>query len=52
MELKTDISVILCTYNRASRLASVLDGLSRLDTAAGLSHEIIVVDNNSSDGTR
>lgn len=52
MTAKIDISIILCTYNRASRLASVLDGLAKLDTAAGLSHEILVVDNNSSDDTR
>ena len=52
MAAKTDISIILCTYNRASRLASVLDALAKLEAAAGLSHEILVVDNNSYDGTR
>lgn len=49
---KTDISIILCTYNRASRLASVLELLSALKTVDKLSHEILVVDNNSSDNTR
>jgi glucosyl-dolichyl phosphate glucuronosyltransferase len=51
MMTKTDISIVLCTYNRASSLAAVLESLAELKTADGLSHEILVVDNNSSDNT-
>jgi len=52
MTMNTDISIVLCTYNRDSRLAGVLETLGKLEGAAGLSHEILVVNNNSSDGTR
>jgi glycosyltransferase involved in cell wall biosynthesis len=52
MMTKTDISIVLCTYNRASRLAVVLESLAGLKTVNELSHEILVVDNNSSDNTR
>jgi glycosyltransferase involved in cell wall biosynthesis len=52
MTMKTDISIVLCTYNRASRFGSVLGTLAKLEAADGLSHEILVVDNNSNDGTR
>jgi glycosyltransferase involved in cell wall biosynthesis len=44
-----DVSVILCTYNRADRLPSALDAL--LSQAGAATYEIIVVDNNSSDAT-
>ncbi|MBI3812639.1 MAG: glycosyltransferase [Nitrospirae bacterium] len=52
MKTKTDISIVLCTYNRAPQLATTLDALAKLETAAGLSYEILVVDNNSNDETR
>jgi glycosyltransferase involved in cell wall biosynthesis len=44
-----DVTVVLCTYNRADRLGRALDALVAQQTAA--SFEIIVVDNNSSDQT-
>lgn len=45
-----DISVIICTYNRAGILRATLAGLAAL--AAPPQWEILVVDNNSTDGTR
>lgn len=45
-----DVSVILCTYNRARQLSDALARLAAQDTAS-LSAEIIVVDNNSTDDT-
>ena len=45
-------SVVLCTYNRASRLSRALESLSDLDVPAGLDWELLVVDNNSTDDTR
>jgi glycosyltransferase involved in cell wall biosynthesis len=44
-------SLIICTYNRAQSLGETLDSLKGLDLD-GLRGEIILVDNNSSDGTR
>lgn len=44
-----DVSVIVSTYNRADRLGLALDAL--LAQKTGISYEIIVVDNNSSDRT-
>jgi glycosyltransferase involved in cell wall biosynthesis len=45
------VSVVLCTYNRSSLLADALDAL--VNQADGTPpYEVIVVDNNSSDGTR
>jgi glycosyltransferase involved in cell wall biosynthesis len=48
----TDATVIICTYNRADRLASALADLSMMQVATGTSWEIVVVDNCSSDNTR
>jgi glycosyltransferase involved in cell wall biosynthesis len=43
-------SVVIATYNRAADLRATLDSLSGLRPAEGW--EVIVVDNNSTDGTR
>lgn len=48
---KIDITVIICTRNRASQLASVLDSACRLVVPPGLVWEFVVVDNGSTDGT-
>jgi glycosyltransferase involved in cell wall biosynthesis len=44
-----DVSVVLCTYNRADRLPAALDAL--LSQTGRVRYEVIVVDNNSTDGT-
>lgn len=46
------ISVVLCTFNRADRLALVLEDLERQRIEPGTAWEVIVVDNNSTDRTR
>ena len=46
-----DISIILCTYNRASSLTRTLETLAHLTIPNGVEVELIVVDNNSSDDT-
>jgi hypothetical protein len=46
-----DVSVILCTRNRASSLNRTLQSLAGLSVPAGLRWELIVVDNNSTDDT-
>ena len=44
------LSVVVCTYNRATMLAHVLDSLSQ-QTISSEKLEVIVVDNNSQDET-
>jgi glycosyltransferase involved in cell wall biosynthesis len=46
-----DVSVLICTFNRRSLLARTLDSLAET-RAPGISWEVIVVDNNSTDRTR
>ncbi len=43
-------SIIIATYNRADELPRTLESLKQLDVAE--SWEVIIVDNNSSDGTQ
>jgi glycosyltransferase involved in cell wall biosynthesis len=45
-----DLSIILCTYNRAALLARALSALCR-DSRSSAPVEVIVVDNNSTDAT-
>jgi glycosyltransferase involved in cell wall biosynthesis len=45
-----DVSVIVPTFNRAARLSTLLDDLSRQE-AGGLAFEVLVVDNGSADDT-
>jgi len=46
-----DATVLVATYNRAALLAELLDSL-RAAAPSGLTWDVIVVDNNSSDETR
>lgn len=46
-----DISVVICTYNRAPELRRTLETMRRLNIPGSLEWELIVVDNNSSDDT-
>lgn len=50
--LEMDISIIICTRNRASDLRSTLQSLASTTVPAGLKVECIVIDNNSSDETQ
>jgi glucosyl-dolichyl phosphate glucuronosyltransferase len=45
------ISVILCTYNRHTRLRAVLDDLAVSELPASVDWEVLVVDNRSTDQT-
>jgi glycosyltransferase involved in cell wall biosynthesis len=45
-------SVIVCTYNRCASLSDTLHALSRQSVRDDTPWELIVVDNNSRDGTR
>ena len=46
------VSVVICTFNRQSGLEAVLDDLGAQRGVDALEWEVVVVDNNSSDGTR
>lgn len=46
------VSIIVCTYNRASSLKSTLDALKAQVFDSADQCEVIVVDNNSTDSTR
>ena len=47
-----NVSVVLATYNRAASLQTTLETFSRLLCPPDLTWELLVVDNNSNDGTR
>jgi glucosyl-dolichyl phosphate glucuronosyltransferase len=47
-----DVSVLISTFNRCGLLASTLDSLAAMQVPADLQWDVIVVDNNSTDGTR
>jgi glycosyltransferase involved in cell wall biosynthesis len=46
-----DISICICTYNRRASLLEALGSVRELQVPRGLCFEVLVVDNNSSDGT-
>lgn len=46
-----DVSVIVCTRNRSDALARLLERLEQLVVPAGVRWELIIVDNESTDGT-
>jgi glycosyltransferase involved in cell wall biosynthesis len=47
-----DISIIICTWNRAVVLHQTLERLAALQVPAGVSWELLVVDNRSTDHTK
>jgi glucosyl-dolichyl phosphate glucuronosyltransferase len=46
------ISVAICTYNNAAKLAMALESLKGMVYPQGLEYEILVIDNNSKDETK
>ena len=47
-----DISILICTYNRAESLRRTLLKMESLEAPAELQWELMVVDNHSTDHTR
>jgi glycosyltransferase involved in cell wall biosynthesis len=47
-----DVTVLICTFNRASELHEALGYALAQDTGGRFSYEVLVVDNNSTDNTR
>lgn len=50
--MNIELSVVICTYNRAAVLEETLQSFCKLNGATSPSVELIVVDNNSSDSTK
>jgi glucosyl-dolichyl phosphate glucuronosyltransferase len=46
------VSICVCTFNRAHILPYCLESLTKLTIPAGWEAEILIIDNNSTDGTR
>lgn len=46
-----DVTVAICTQNRAALLSQTLNSISRMRIPKGISWEVVVVNNNSSDTT-
>jgi glycosyltransferase involved in cell wall biosynthesis len=46
-----DVSVVICTYNRADMLRAALESLVAQRTESSFRYEVVVVDNASTDGT-
>lgn len=46
-----DVTVVICTYNGADRVPDVLDHLRMQEEMGGAEWEVLVIDNNSTDGT-
>ena len=49
---RMDVSVLICTYNRRQLLGATLDSLAAMHVPPDIRWEVLVVDNNSTDGTR
>jgi GT2 family glycosyltransferase len=52
METRPQISILVCTHNRADALSVMLESVCRVKIPAGIYYEFIVVDNASTDETR
>jgi len=51
MSQPVDITIVLCTFNRAAWLPDVIASLTSQETAGAFSYELLIVDNASSDNT-
>ena len=51
MNTAPDVSIVLCTYNRASMLQECIDSLLNQQTEGKFTFEVLVVDNRSTDNT-
>jgi glycosyltransferase involved in cell wall biosynthesis len=47
-----DVTILICTYNRAGMLAPTLDSIAAQRRPADVRWEVLVVDNNSTDETK
>ncbi|MET0622030.1 MAG: glycosyltransferase [Pyrinomonadaceae bacterium] len=52
MKRRVSIDLVICTYNNAALLDATLDAVSRQRVPEGVDWQVLVVDNNCTDGTR
>lgn len=52
LQTTVDITVLVCTFNRRKELRELLSSAMAQQTGGAFTYEILVVDNNSNDGTR
>jgi glycosyltransferase involved in cell wall biosynthesis len=52
MKVNGKVSVVVCTYNRRGMLRGMLESARGLKVPGGTEWELVLVDNNSTDGTR
>src|SRR6267143_2548611 len=52
MNVQTNITVVVCTYNRCQTLKKTIESIAAQTLSQSLGWEILVVDNNSTDQTR
>jgi glycosyltransferase involved in cell wall biosynthesis len=52
IQTNVDITVLVCTFNRREDLRELLTSALGQETGGSFTYEILVVDNNSDDGTR
>lgn len=52
MKTMNSLDILICTYNRANSLDTMLQSLMEMDAPSGAAVRLIVVDNNSGDDTR
>src|SRR5215470_14722752 len=52
MNRPTNITVLVCTYNRSRTLGETIESVATQALPQPLSWELLIVDNNSSDDTR
>lgn len=50
--MQMNITAVVCTFNRSDLLKIALQSIAASEMPSGMAWEILVVDNNSSDGTR
>lgn len=48
---RPDVTIVVCTFNRAEMLGEAIESLTALQTRGEFSYEILVVDNASTDNT-
>lgn len=50
-DMSSSISILIPTYNRVRWLGPTLDSVFQLNVPAGVKVEVLVIDNNCTDGT-
>jgi glycosyltransferase involved in cell wall biosynthesis len=51
MNINESVSIIICCYNSVSRLKPTLEHIAKQQVDINITWEVIIIDNNSSDGT-